>query len=121
MNPRTTFLCITFLIVSFLLHYSHQQLPLSRQYQYNTTLAKDGSFDLFWSIQDGELYMAMSAQTNGWLAVGFNSFVENNAEDKDVDMRLTDMILGWRDSSGNTYLYDSYAMSNSIPSMDTQL
>ena len=97
-------------------------LPLSRPYQHNQSLTGDGTFDLFWSINETsqEFFMAMSAQTTGWVAIGFRTFFSTTTP-TEVGMIRSDIIIGWRDSLGNAFVEDTYAVSNSRPLLDIQL
>ncbi len=57
-------------------------------------------YEVHWTMTDTELWMGISAQTNGWVAIGF---------DPTDRMKDADMVFGWVDGSGNLSIFDAYA------------
>ncbi|KAG2392874.1 hypothetical protein C9374_009451 [Naegleria lovaniensis] len=104
---------------------SASPLPLSRAYQYNQSLRQDGTYDILWSIDEStqELYMALSVSTLGWIGFGFHSFQEmSSSQAQPQGMARADIVIGWKDAtSGNAFIFDTYAVANSRPLQDTQL
>ena len=103
-----------------------QAFTLSRSYSRNQSLTDNGIFDIFWSIDEakGELQMALSVQTTGWIGFGFHGFVNEsdpNYVNIPIEMDNSDMIIGWIDSASNIYLVDAYAKGPTRPDLDTQL
>jgi hypothetical protein len=87
-------------------------VPLSRQYTYNTTLY-EGNFDLFWDIVGSEIYIALSVKTQGWL--GFGLFT---GQGDTVTMTNSDIILAYIDNSNKAHIQDSFAPEHSQPVAD---
>jgi len=69
--------------------------------EYDVTLKRDeGRYTLAWKITGHRIYIAMSAQTTGWVAVGFDPIVvADNA----------DLVFGWVDDWGKVFIVDAHS------------
>jgi len=70
------------------------------QGEYQNKIQLGDQFDLSWSIDNEIIFFGIIAETNGWLAIGFEpSTLMNNA----------DMIFSWVESNGSTITLDCYS------------
>jgi hypothetical protein len=69
--------------------------------EYSSSLTfDDGKYILSWSVRGKNVFIAMSAETTGWVAIGF---------DPTEVMAEADMIFGWVDDEGKAYIVDTYS------------
>lgn len=59
-----------------------------------------GLYELSWNIDGSLVYIAMSARTTGWVAIGFDPITL---------MENADMVFGWVDESGTAFTLDTFA------------
>ena len=68
--------------------------------EYDLMVAYDnGRYEVYWTFEGNEMYMAIRAQTTGWVAIGF---------DPSDRMKDADMVYGWVTAQG-AVLLDLYA------------
>jgi len=80
----------------------------ANEYDYSTDF-DGGAFRVFWSIVDGDAYMAVSARTDGWVAIGFDPIVAfDNA----------DMIFAAVDETGSVTTRDARSLGSYGPFPD---
>jgi len=64
----------------------------------NSIVRGNGEYRLAWTVSGGYVYFAVSAVTEGWVAIGFDPIVvTDNA----------DMIFGWVDDKGEAHVLDA--------------
>lgn len=68
------------------------------EYEHSADLS--GDFLLCWQVYDDTIFFAMSAITDGYLAVGF---------DPEFLMKGADMVVGWVNGTGNAIVIDAYS------------
>ena len=74
---------------------------------------KDQGYGLFWRLEGDLAVFALRAETEGWLALGF---------DPETAMESADMIIGWVDDNGEVTVLDCFATGPYGPhSPDTEL
>ncbi len=79
------------------------------EYEFHISLG-DGHFDLYWKFLDNDtIQMAIQAKASGMVAVGF---------DPTVRMKDADMVIGYRRSSGEFDLHDTYSIDETGPHPD---
>ena len=61
---------------------------------------KDQGYELFWRLEGDLAVFALRAETEGWLALGF---------DPETAMESADMIIGWVDDNGEVTVLDCFA------------
>jgi len=66
----------------------------------------EGRYLLFWRIEGRLIHMAISAQTEGWVAVGL---------DPVVVMDDADMILGWVEGDRSVHIMDAHSLGPNGP------
>lgn len=66
----------------------------------------DGIFTLYWAVAGEMVSFGMSAETTGWVSVGF---------DPDVRMQNADMVVGWVDDEGEEHVVDSWSSGPTGP------
>jgi hypothetical protein len=74
------------------------------EYNQNRNYDND-NYQLYWTIDDQYIYMAMRAETNGWVAIGFNP---------EVRMKNADMVLGFV-KDGETTIFDMFSTGDFGP------
>ncbi|CAF5168345.1 unnamed protein product, partial [Rotaria sp. Silwood1] len=79
-------------------------------YKHSTTLQQDIA-DLWWTVDDAEqeIMFELHIKSTGWIALGISPA---------GGMKGADIAVGWVDSSGNVFLQDRYATSNTRPVLD---
>lgn len=70
------------------------------EYEQDVDLFGDGSYLIYWTINDTKIHFAMTAKTKGWISFG----VKPSGAMKDADM-----IFGWVDDDGNVSIIDCYS------------
>lgn len=75
------------------------------EYPFRTELA-GGAFRLHWSLQGDAITIAISADTEGWVAVGTGP---------GPIMADADMMFGWVDADGTAFMRDSYSIDTYGP------
>jgi hypothetical protein len=75
------------------------------EYQSSVEYAQ-GQYRLFWSIRDEIVYFGISADTQGWVAVGF---------DPVEAMKDADMVMGLVDDNGTVSVIDIYSIGPNGP------
>ena len=79
------------------------------EYDFHVSLG-DGHLDLYWSFLDNDtIQMGVRARASGMVAIGF---------DPTVRMKDADMILGWRESTGDFELHDAWSQDETGPHPD---
>ncbi len=103
MSLRTILLvicCIVLLLIpSLLMGQSIDGVVEDNEYVNEVTF-DGGLYELFWSIDESLVYIAMSARTTGWVAVGFDPITL---------MENADIVFGWVDGSGTAFTLDTFA------------
>jgi hypothetical protein len=75
------------------------------EYDFNSSFSS-GSFTLYWTIFNEEIYFGMIGNSLGYVALGFEpSFM----------MKDADMIIGWVYSNTTVKLFDTYSTGNTGP------
>lgn len=69
------------------------------EYEHSADLS-GGDFLLCWQVCGDTVFFAMSAITEGYLAIGF---------DPEFLMRGADMVVGWVDEEGGAFIIDAYS------------
>jgi hypothetical protein len=77
-------------------------VPLAIQYQYNLSLISD-LYDIYWSVDDEYLHLALSANASGWVGFGFYT-----GPDIIASMTLSDTILTYVDNNGKAHIQDCW-------------
>lgn len=77
-------------------------VPLVVQYQYNQSLVSD-LYDIYWSVDDEYLHLALSANASGWVGFGFYT-----GPDIIASMTLSDTILTYVDNNGQAHIQDCW-------------
>jgi len=70
------------------------------EYIFSSDLFNDTTFLVHWRVENGTLFMAMEAQTPGWLSIGFKPT---------RSMQDADQVFGWVDDNGTVYILDCYS------------
>jgi len=65
-----------------------------------------GKFIIYWRTAGDHIFMAISAQTTGWVSLGI---------DPTVKMKDADMMIGWVSHSGEVHLLDCYSTGDYGP------
>jgi len=65
-------------------------------YTYSSVL--DSEYSMYWNINDTMIDVAVIAKTSGWVGWGISS---------DGTMAGADIVVGWYDDEGTSYVYDS--------------
>jgi hypothetical protein len=98
--------CVVIFLASFIIDYnvnstasSHDGMVSEREYEQHAIFGDD-AFELYWSIFDDEIEMAMVGKTEGWIAIGF----EPNETKVGADM-----LFGWVEDDGEPKTLDCYA------------
>jgi hypothetical protein len=82
---------------------------LEDEYEFRVSLG-DGHFDLYWKFLDNDtIQMAIEAKASGMVAVGFEPTVR---------MKDADMVIGFRQSSGDFDLHDAWSIGETGPHPD---
>lgn len=78
------------------------------EYAFNVSLG-NGHYDLYWTVVGDTIYFAILAQTTGFVALG----IEPTKRMLDADI-----ILGWRESTGDFELHDAWSTGERGPHPD---
>jgi hypothetical protein len=79
------------------------------EYEFHVSFG-DGQFDLYWKFLDNDtIQMAIEAEASGMVAIGFEPTVR---------MKDADMVIGFRQSSGEFDLHDAYSFEETGPHPD---
>lgn len=78
------------------------------EYAFNVSLGA-GHYDLHWTVVGDTIYFAISAQTTGFVALG----IEPTKRMLDADV-----ILGWREATGDFELHDAWSTGERGPHPD---
>jgi hypothetical protein len=70
------------------------------EYELEADLYGDGTYMIHWKVENEKLYMAMKAETTGWVAIGF---------EPTKAMKDADMIFGWVEGDGQVSIVDCYS------------
>jgi hypothetical protein len=73
---------------------------LDDEYELDADLFGDGSYLIYWTINDTKIHFAMTAKTRGWISFGVKP---------SMAMKDADMIFGWVDDDGNVSIIDCYS------------
>lgn len=65
----------------------------------NHSVFDEGAYDLYWRIDEDRIYIAMTAETTGWVAIGFSPVSLHKA---------SDIVSGWVDANGTVNIIDCY-------------
>lgn len=60
----------------------------------------EGNYNLAWAVKGDVVYVAMSAETTGWVALGVDPITL---------MEDADIIFGWVDASGKSHILDTHS------------
>jgi hypothetical protein len=70
------------------------------EYESDVDLFGDGSYLVYWTINDTKIHFAITAKTNGWISFGLKP---------SMAMKDADMIFGWVNDDGNVSIIDCYS------------
>lgn len=97
---------VVIFLASFIIDYNvnstasgYDGIVSEREYEQHAIFG-NGAFELYWSIFDGKIKMAMVGKTEGWIAIGF----EPNGTKVGADM-----MFGWVEDDGEPKTLDCYA------------
>ena len=65
----------------------------------NYSVFGDGSYELYWRIEDDIIFIGMMAETTGWVAIGFSPVSLHKG---------ADIVSGWVDDNGTVSIIDCY-------------
>ena len=82
----------------------HSHDELSEQYTHHVQLDNEGKYSMFYSINTEKsiLKISVHVQTTGWIGLGFSP---------NGQMPGSDVVIGWVDSSGKSFLQVHYIHS----------
>lgn len=85
---------------------------LSREYEYTSTFAVfTSNYTVHWTIIDDEIFLAVQAETLGWVGFGI-------AETTSGSMPGADIFTAWVDDDGVAHLEDRHAVRKELPLLD---
>ena len=84
----------------------HSHDELSEQYTHHVQLDNEGKYSMFYSVdtEKSVLKISVCVQTTGWIGLGFSP---------NGQMPGSDVVIGWVDSSGKSFLQVHYIHSYS--------
>ncbi len=81
--------------------------------EYANYKAVSAGFDVYWSLTENMVYFGIHAETDGWVSLGF---------EPTIAMKDADMVFGWVEGSGDSFVVDAYSTGNYGPHPpDTEL
>lgn len=97
---KSGLLFILSILITTLLSAQIQDGIIERDEYSHRAVFKGGDFVLHWKISEGKAAFAMDAKTTGWVSIGF---------EPTVVMKDADMIFGWVNDQGETFVLDCYS------------
>lgn len=72
----------------------------------NVTMFDSNRFELYWKVEDTDIFIGMKAEATGWISLGI---------DPTSRMDESDMLLGWVDADGRPHLLDMFSTGPTGP------
>lgn len=88
----------------------HDGIISPNEYAFQVSINSASGFNLYYSINQSTIYVAIEANAQGWIAVGFGSVNK---------MQGSDIIIGYVDQFGITYVTDNWGTAPTGHTEDT--
>lgn len=98
-NTVSIFVAVYFLLPCLAFGENVDGIVDPAEYPFSQTF-DEGRYELSWDIKDVIVYFAISVETTGWIAVGFEPVTL---------MEKADMVFGWVDGDGQSHIIDAFS------------